>query len=114
MSGVFLPAGFQMTLTSSSVKEGNYALVDIPDSYTVVDADSSVTVGPFALGKQYDVVDLSYSQYPYIVSPSDLYQPSAETNIEEVANDADGTAIASAINSILGILVANGLMAAPE
>ena len=28
--------------------------------------------------------------------------------------DADGTAIATAVNSILGILVAAGLMAAPE
>jgi hypothetical protein len=114
MAGVFLPAGYQMTMTASSVKAGSYTNVTNPDSYTVLSAGSSATVGPFAAGIQYEVIDLSYSQSSYIVAPGDLYAPSAETNIAEIANDADGTEIASAVNSILGILVANGLMAAPE
>lgn len=34
------------------------------------------------------------------------------TNVADIANDANGTAIATAVNGILAILVASGLMAA--
>ncbi len=114
MAGVFLPAGHQMTFTASAVKAGNYTLVGSPSSYTALSAGSTATIGPFADPKQYEVNNLSYTQAADIVAEGDLYEPTAETNIAEIANDADGTAIATAVNSILGILVANGLMAASE
>lgn len=40
--------------------------------------------------------------------------PLNKTNVAEIANDANGTAIATAVNGILDILVTAGLMEAPE
>jgi hypothetical protein len=112
MAGVFLPAGHQMTFTAAATKAGNYTLVGSPTSYTVLSAGSTASIGPFADPKQYDVNNLTYTQAADIVAEGDLYEPSAETNVAEIANDADGTEIATAVNGILAILVANGLMAA--
>jgi hypothetical protein len=71
MSGVFLPAGTQMTLTASAVKEGNYVIVGTPSSYTVISAGTSSTIGPFAEGQQYEVNGLTYSQSARIFSGED-------------------------------------------
>lgn len=114
MAGVFLPAGHQITFTASAVKAGNYTLVGSDDSYTVLSAGSSSTIGPFSTGRQYEVNNLTNSQSPNIVVPGDLYEPTVETNVAEIADDAAGAVIATAVNGILAILVSNGLMAAPE
>lgn len=62
MAGVFLPAGYQLTLTAEATKAGGYVQFGSPDTYVPVSAGNSTTIGPFDGPRQYDVFHLSTTQ----------------------------------------------------
>lgn len=72
MSGIFLPAGYQMSVTAGSTKVGSYSVFDSPSTYTVVAAGASALVGPFDSPRTYDVIELTASVAPAILSYVDL------------------------------------------
>lgn len=107
-----LPANNIATLFAASDTNGAYWEVGVanatPSPYVAVVSGASAVVGPFSVEKHYEVQNLSImlvTEAPFVVSE--------EANVAELTALSVGADIATAVNGILAILVANGLMAAP-
>lgn len=131
----FIPRGYALTIVVDAFSEGLYVRQGNPgeDLYApvVLSADSTVVIGPFNEPRNYlietsgNVVSSSMEYSGILTSTDDAafitvnndvadLAPLGEVNVAEIANDATGTAIATAVNGILAILVAAGLMEAAE
>lgn len=122
---VVLSPNTVMTVTASAFQGGSYWLLnnpgDRPGSNVEVSAGSSVEIGPFSDVKVYQLNKLSYviaNEQPYdddrltaVETKTEFLQGVQATFIDDIAVDATGTAIATAVNAILAALLANGLMA---
>jgi hypothetical protein len=121
-----LPAGHEVSLVASANFDGYYVRTAPGGTRytpTFVSASATVTVGPFNEPRDFNIDSSNGSLSVGTPTPSGVYtatdesgafQPSEEANVAEIANDATGTAIATAVNGILAILIANGMMEAPE
>lgn len=107
MAGVFLPAGYSMTFTAGTAKAGDYTLVGSADSYTVVSAGATATIGPFNAPRQYEVNGLTNSQ-----SPSGVYTGVDDANLDLKAPLADPTFTGTVALPVATIAKANATEAA--
>jgi hypothetical protein len=122
----------RVKLTFSDDASGNLSLLgnpgDEPSGYTAITADDVVYLGTFVTSKDYRIIletgsyikelvdDFTQTDDLADIATSGLYTDltiTPETNIIEIDNDATGTEIATAVNSILDLLIAKGLMAEP-
>jgi hypothetical protein len=125
---IFLPAGYSMAFTTDSLTSGQYVRFEPGGtrySPSTIAISTSYTVGPFNEPRQYDFTyegsDLTVTQSPNGVFDSTdsaalaaVFTPTEATLIEDIANDATGTQIATAVNAIIAALQTNGMVALPE
>lgn len=135
---VFVPQGYSLSFTTDAFTSGYYVRLDVPGGTKYTPATMAVstayTIGPFNEGRDYrfDYAgnDLVFSYTPsgvftgqdevdYVSTSDDVtaLAPLNETNIPEVTDSGELLAVPdtiAAVNGILAILVAAGLMAAPE
>ena len=135
----FLPREEQIVITFDAFADGYVANIgnpgDAPSEFQTVSASDVVTLGPFNDPKNYEIVlknggytssapqflgavddDSGKEDHSALaaVAESGLYTDltiTPETNIATIANDADGTAIATAGNAIIAALIAKDLVA---
>lgn len=130
-NSVFIERGYSLVVVAGDLTSGSYTRDDIPGGtdYTpdFFVAGSTTTLGPFNEPRtytfRYQGADPTYtltfsgmftgSDDTTVVHTTDditALTPLAETNVADIEVDADGTEIATAVNGILAILVAAGLM----
>jgi hypothetical protein len=128
-----LPAGYVLSMVTDGFTTGSYArLADInyshTDAPTSLSASSTTSIGPFDGNRRYQVSgingDVTLTQTLDVLTSTEStalirntnnvadLTALGEANVADIANDANGTAIATAVNGILAILVAAGLMEA--
>lgn len=129
MSTVKLPAGKTLVITTNSLNTGSYyRLADVNysngDAPTSIAVSTSVTKGPYLIDSHWQIdgegVSISFNNPDLGTQVEvDAIQTqinaiaSAQTNVAVITDTATGAQIATAVNGILAILVATGLMAAP-
>lgn len=107
--------------TADALKADDSNTVHIDDTdasgYSwVVDEDNMTSDSATEVPTQQSVkayVDTSIADMVTTNDDVTALTPLGETNVQTIANDANGTAIATAVNGILAILIAAGLMDAP-
>jgi hypothetical protein len=119
-----VPAGSAMTITTDGVSSVIYVQKTPGNINTpgTVAASTTSVVGPFNDARDYEItfagnsptVSVAASGVFTAADEAGIFIPSEEANVAEIANDATGTAIATAVTGILAILIANGMMEAPE
>lgn len=131
---VLIPQGYQLSFTTDSITSGAYVRLGNPGGtrYTpsVMVVSTSYSVGPFNEDRNYrfdyEGTDLSLSlAYSGIfestdeselddLSRLDLLTGTQALSIDDIAVDANGTAIATAVNAIIAALVGAGIVAEAE
>jgi hypothetical protein len=130
-----LPAGHEVSLVASANFDGYYVRTAPGGTRytpTFVSASATVVVGPFNEPRDFEIASSNGSIAVGTSVPSGVFTavddgdvihstndvsdltPLGEANLADIANDATGTAIATAVNGVLAILLAAGLMDAPE
>lgn len=122
---VFLPIGYTLTLTTDDMSSGTYTRLGNPGGTVYTPADlsvsSTVILGPFNEPRDY-ALDILAGDMTYTMVFSGVFSSGDEssyvkftdlgpqTAIDDLADDADGTAIALAVNSIIAALVEAGIL----
>jgi len=119
-----IPSGYACTMVSDGVTSGTYVQMtpgskNTPSTFS---ASATTVIGAFNGSRDYEISysgnapSLSIAETGVFTAADEagLFSASLESNMAEIANDATGTAIATAVNGILAILIANGMMEAPE
>ncbi len=120
---VYVPKGYELTISADADTSGSYVQANEPGGEVVytpedISAETDVVLGPFNSGRWYDLISvdglLTYTQvYSGIYTKADedalVAIPAEPDAVSTLANDANGTAIAAAVNAINAILIATGL-----
>lgn len=118
---IYIPKGYSTSFSTDATTTGNYVRMDNPGgsefSPTFMTANTAYTVGPFNEGRNYNVTT-SGGTLSFTTSYSGNYtaddeannEPSTQTAIEDLADDATGAEIATTVNGIIAALVANGIL----
>lgn len=136
---VHIPVGYALTITPDAFSSGSYVRRDVPggsEQYTPVplSASTAVTIGPFNEGRDYALysthndyeLESVFSGVYTGVDDADTIKTTnnvadltalGETNVPEITDAGELLAApitTATVNSILEVLIAAGLMDAPE
>jgi hypothetical protein len=130
-----IQAGWVLAVTTDAFTTGSYArLADVnyshTDAPTSLSASTTTNLGPYPENRRYQIVGINGN--PTLSQSVDVLEsaessalirntddvtaltPLGEVNLVDITTTATGTEIATAVNGILAILVAAGLMEAAE
>ncbi len=116
----FLPEHTQVTLTFDALSSGQYANIGNPgdaiSEVTAISASQVKVIGPFIDPQNYEVVlDNGTFTSAFVEKfPFEELTITPEANVAEIDEVATGAELETAVNGILAILVAHGLMEAAE